>query len=397
MEGSKKKNIKIVRVISRLNVGGPAIHTVLLSQALNNDGYVDLLICGKISDSEGDMGYFAREKGVGCIVIPELKRDISIKDDAKAFIKLLAIIRRERPDIVHTHAAKAGALGRLAAIISGVPVRIHTFHGHIFDGYFSPFKAKVFLLIERIMALFTSTIVTVSGAVRDEIVNKLRLTDGKRCVVIPLGLELDKFLRGDADGKPIRKELGADDGTVLVGIVGRLVPIKNHDMFLDSAKSFLKKNPGADIKFAVVGDGEMRDYLERRVAELGIGGYVIFAGWRKDLAAVYAGLDIVALTSLNEGTPVSIIEAMASGRPVVATEVGGVGDLITHGHDGFLVKSNDVEGFSDRLSELISSKEMRSEFGRSGRERVRYKYSKERLVKDMEALYEECIDKARSK
>lgn len=386
-----KKTVTIVRIISRLNVGGPAIHTVLLSDALNRDGYKDILVCGRVSESEGDMGYFANGKGVKLTIVPELKRDISPKDDIVAFFKLCGIMRRERPDIVHTHAAKAGTLGRLAAAVSGVPVKIHTFHGHIFDGYFSPFKAKLFLVIEQLLAFFTDRVIAVSDAVRDEITHKLKVTSDKKCVVVPLGLELGPFLACEKRSGILRKEFGIGGDTVLVGIVGRLVPIKNHKMFLDAAKMVIDTQPAKDIKFLIIGDGEMRSWLEDYAKKLGIERSVVFTGWRKDLAPVYADLDIVALTSLNEGTPVSLIEAMASARPVVSTMVGGVKDMVIDGENGFLTPSGDAGTFSQKLSELIEDEGKRRALGGRGRSLAREKYSKERLVRDIERLYEECL------
>lgn len=382
---------KIVRIISRLNVGGPAMHTVLLSEALNRDGYSDMLVCGRVSESEGDMGYFARDRNVSPIVIAELKRDISLFDDVRAFCKLYSIIKRERPDIVHTHAAKAGTLGRLAAISCGVPVKIHTFHGHIFDGYFNPLKAKIFLLIERFLALFTDRVIAVSDTVKREITDKLKVTNAKKCVVVPLGLELNKFFDCEKACGKFKQELGFTDNVVLVGIVGRLVPIKNHNMFLDVAKKVVDMKPGIDIRFVVVGDGELRGHLENYAVKLGINDHVIFTGWRKELAHVYAGLDIVTLTSLNEGTPVSLIEAMAAGRPVISTMVGGVQDLITEGLNGYLVPSQDTDLFVRKLTILMMDGEKRRLFGLHGRESVKDKFSKERLVKDIESLYDECL------
>jgi glycosyltransferase involved in cell wall biosynthesis len=388
---SEKKMIKIVRVISRLNVGGPAIHTVLLSEALNKGGYKDILVCGRVSEAEGDMSNLAASRNVKPVIVKELKRDITFKGDLKAFLELYRIMRRERPDIVHTHAAKAGTLGRMAAILSGVPVRIHTFHGHIFDGYFNPVKAKIFLLIERFLALFTDKVVTVSDVVRDEISNKLKVTNSGKCVVVQLGLELDKFLVCEANKGIFRKDLGLDGDTILVGIIGRLVPIKNHKMFLDAAKIVLEKCGGRKIKFIVIGDGELRMSLEKHAKDIGIKDHVIFTGWRKRLSSVYADLDIVALTSLNEGTPVSIIEAMASGKAVVATAVGGVGDLVRDGINGALAGSDDAHDFAGKLLDLVKDKDKRSSYGLEGRDTVRERYSKDRLVKDIKRLYDECL------
>lgn len=390
MTGGKK----IVRVIARLNIGGPAIHTVLLSGELNKRGWKDILVCGRVGGSEGDMTYLAGEMGVAPIVIPELSREIAPLSDLKAFMELFRIMRREKPDIVHTHTAKAGTLGRLAALCAGVPIRIHTFHGHIFDGYFSPAKERAFLLAERFLARFTDRIITVSELVRDEIVNKLKVVKAAKCVAIPLGFELKRFLACESLSGAFRKELGVGADTLLVGIVGRLVPIKNHAMFLDVAGKVLARGRGLKVKFVIVGDGECGDSLKAQAKLMGLDGHTVFTGWRRDLAAVYADLDIVALTSLNEGTPVSVIEAMASGRSVVATDVGGVADLITDGENGYLAKSNDPEGFSNIVIGLLADRDMRIRLGARGRERVRVKYSKERLLNDMESLYNDCLKTA---
>lgn len=382
---------KVVRIIARLNIGGPAIHTVMLTSELNKRGLRDVLVCGKVSDSEGDMMYFAKENNVTPIVIPELGREVSLLKDLKSLAEIFSIIKREKPDIVHTHTAKAGTLGRIAAIFAGVPVKIHTFHGHVFDGYFSPVKARIFIFIEKILALFTDRVVTVSALVKDEMVNKLKVIKADKCVIVPLGFDLNKFTACESYGGVFRKELNVGRNVFLVGIIGRLVPIKNHNMFLRAAKNIVNINKDVEIKFVIIGDGECAGQLKEEVKRLGLEDDVIFTGWKKNLASVYADLDIVALTSLNEGTPVSIIEAMACAKPVVATDVGGVRDLVVHGENGFLVKSGDVKDFSDRLSELLADKDKRLQFGLRGRDAVRVKYSKERLVNDIESLYEECL------
>lgn len=387
----QKKKVKIVRIITRLNIGGPAIHTILLSSALNAGGYEDVLVCGKTAGSEGDMLHLAKDNNVEPVLIPELGRDISFRNDVTSFLKLYSLIKKERPDIVHTHTAKAGTLGRLAAIFNGVPVRIHTFHGHVFDGYFSPFKAKLFAIIERALACFTDKIVVVSESVKDDIVSKLKIVKGYKCAVIRLGLDLGKFLESSKAAWSFRRELGIGDDVIVVGIVGRLVPIKNHKMFLDAVHKMKSIAPSAKVKFLIIGDGELKDDLKSYAAKLNLGDSVIFTGWIKDLPRVYSSLDIVALTSLNEGTPVSIIEAMASGKPVVATDVGGVRDLIEDGGNGFLVKSNDVEDFSYKLTGLFDDKEKRERMGTSGMEFVRHIYSKERMVRDIDNLYTECL------
>ncbi|MFC1577296.1 glycosyltransferase family 4 protein [Candidatus Omnitrophota bacterium] len=389
--------IKVLRIITRLNIGGPAIHTILLSSSLNKNDYKDVLICGKVSGSEGDMAYLAKDKKVEPIVIPQMGRDISPLKDIRSLLDLYSIIKREKPDIIHTHTAKAGTLGRLAAILAGVPIRVHTFHGHIFDGYFSPVKARVFLWIERILALFTSRIITVSDKVEYEIVDMLKVTDRKKSTVVPLGLELGNFLKCEHAAGAFRKTLGLGDDVFLVGIVGRLVPIKNHKMFIDASRMVLDRHPDRKIKFLIIGDGELKEPLKRYAAEKGIEDSCIFTGWVQDLAAVYADLDVVALCSLNEGTPVSLIEALAAARAVVATDVGGVRDLVADGDNGFLVRSGDTEAFSEKLSRLLEDGDIRSRFGKSGRVSVKERYSKERLVGDIEDLYRECLKKAQDR
>jgi glycosyltransferase involved in cell wall biosynthesis len=381
------ETVKVLRIITRLNIGGPAIHAILLSSELNKRGYRDMLVCGKASESEGDMGYIARGKEVDPIVIPELGRDISPLKDFKAFLKLLSLMRRERPDIVHTHMAKAGALGRLAALFAGVPIRVHTFHGHVFDGYFSPLKARVFLAIERMLSRFTDMVITVSGRVNDEIIDKLKVAKRTKSVIVPLGLEIDRFLRCEERRGELRKKIGVSDDTLLIGIVGRLVPIKNHKMFLDVARLVKNAALGVKVKFAIIGDGELRSHLETTVREMGLNDVVIFTGWMADLPMVYADLDIVCLTSLNEGTPVSIIEAMAAGKAVIATDVGGVRDLFDNGANGILVRDDDSREFFSALVSIIRDGEKKKAFGRNGREFVSKRYTKERLVKDIASLY----------
>jgi len=381
---------KTIRIIARLNIGGPAIHAILLNSGLNKDGYKDILISGSVSESEGDMLYLAREHGVEPVIISELEREISFWKDFKAFLKLFGIMRRERPDIVHTHTAKAGALGRLAAMMAGVPIVVHTFHGHAFDGYFSPVKARIFLWIERLLGNFTHKVIAVSESVRDEISGKLKIVDRTKCVVIPLGLELDKFLDNAGLNGRFRARLGLPADMLLVGIVGRLVPIKNHSFFLKIARRARELAPDLNMKFLIIGDGELKGELMAASREMGLVD-VIFTGWIRDLPEVYAGLDVVALTSLNEGTPVSLIEAMASGRAVISTEAGGVKDMIRDGENGVLVKHRDLEGFSAALVELLKNGKKRESIGVRGREFARERYCKERLLRDIERLYEECL------
>ncbi len=384
--------MKIVRIIARLNVGGPAIHTILLTQALNNERFESVLITGQVDKAEKDMIYLAREKKIGPLVIPELGRQIRPLKDLIAFWKIYTVMRRFKPDIVHTHTAKAGALGRTAAVLAGVPVRIHTFHGHIFENYFNRFYISIFLSIERTLAHLSRYIIVVSEAQKKEIGEHYKIAGPDKIRVIPLGLELGKLLSVRSRRGNLRKTLNIDDDTVVVGIIGRLVPVKNHRMFLEAAKRLSSiLTPGFKIKHLIIGDGEERMALEAYAKELDISRSVLFCGWYEDMADIYSDLDIVVLTSLNEGTPVALIEALAAGRPVVATEVGGVRDVVEDGVSGYCVASGDINAFARRIADLIADPGKRVEFGAKGREAVRVKFSKERLIEDMAKLYEEAV------
>lgn len=399
------EKIKILRIIARLNIGGPAIHTILLNSNLNPAFYDSVLVAGEVGKDEGNMDYYALEKGVHVDYIPELKRNLSIFCDLTALIKIFGFICRIRPDIVHTHTAKAGALGRLAAIAFNTihfkkrkRIKIvHTFHGHIFEGYFNPLKTSLFVGIERFLAIFTDQIITVSQAVKQELL-ALGIANGKKIVVIPLGFELDDFLT-------ITPKHNTDD--FIIGIIGRLVAIKNHRLFLDAGTMIHKKHPELKLRLQIIGDGELRKELEEYSQNLSLSGCIEFKGWQREMAKVYSGLDVVTLTSLNEGTPVSLIEAMASAKIVVATNVGGVPDLLGDKVEiiqkgmtgnfeirerGIMVTLNDGNSFADALVYAIKNHRELEKTAKNSREFVRHNFSKQRLIRDIEQLYLKLLD-----
>ena len=388
----RKCKIKILRVITRLNVGGPAIHVSLLTGAMSEGAFETKLVAGNVSGHEGDMEYLARAYGVSPVYVKEMTREISPLKDLAALFKIFKIIRGYRPDIVHTHTAKAGALGRVAAIVAGVPVIVHTFHGNVFDGYFSGIKARVFIWVERALALFTKAVVVVSENQRKDIVEKYGITSYAKCRPIKLGFDLKAFLESGPNAD-MRAMFGLSPDDVLVGIAGRLTAIKNHRMFIDAACRVIEQCPAeysGRVKFIIIGDGELRSEIsEYAASKKSIAGSVFFTGWQKDMSRVYGSLDIVALTSINEGTPVSIIEAMASGRPVVSTDVGGIRDIPGLRELDCLVAPGDVEGMAGRIMKLATSRAVREETGARGRALVRGVYSGERLVADITALYGE--------
>ena len=395
------KKIKVVRIITRMNTGGPAIHVSLLSGGLDKNVFSSTLITGRVSKGERDMTYLAKEFGVEPLIIPELHRELDIINDIISFFKLYKFIKKEKPDIVHTHSSKVGVIGRIAARLLGVPVVIHTIHGHVFHSYFSKPKTKIVVLIESLLAKITDRIVAISETLKKELKEYLGLKDDSKLALIPLGFNLEEFLKNDKDdkGDELRRELGIDKEAVIVGAVGRLAAIKNRKMFLYAAKEIKKRNPGKDIKFLIVGDGELKKELMDLRDRLGIREDVIFAGWKKykNMDLVYKAMDIVTLTSLNEGTTVSAIEALAGTRPVVTTDAGGLKDVVEDNKSGFVVPLNDVEAFSKAVSILINDKAKRDEFGLYGRDFVKERYCKERLIKDIENLYSRELRKKQLK
>ncbi|MEK6715235.1 MAG: glycosyltransferase [Candidatus Omnitrophota bacterium] len=388
------KKIKIMRIIGRLNIGGPAINAVFLTEGFNNNSFESLLVAGQVGEAEGDMSYLAQDKNIAPVIIPEIRREINFLNDIGAFFKLYRLIVKFQPDIIHTHTAKAGTIGRLAAILFNMLHKrkiaiVHTFHGHVLSGYFNKISTYFFIFVERAIANFTDIIIAVSETVRKDILS-LGIGREEKIKVVHLGFELDKFL---AVGPRQMSQV------VNIGIVGRLVPIKNHKMFLDAAKLLLTepRTPNPEPRFFIIGDGESRKDLEGYVQELGIAGKVKFLGWQTDLVKVYEDLDIVALTSLNEGTPVSLIEALASSRAVIATDVGGVRDIVGArvypeiAERGILVKSGDIDSFVSGLKLLARDSDLRKRIGVSGREFVRERFDRKRLIKDMEMLYNNLL------
>ena len=384
--------IKIVRIIARLNIGGPSINTVLLSEGLNEKGFLTCLVAGIVSKGEGDMVYYAYEHGVNPIIVHELSRSINPLKDLKALWVIYGIIKREKPDIVHTHTAKAGFLGRLAAILAGVPVRVHTFHGHVFDGYFNKITAKVFIAIERFLARFTTKVIAVSNSVANDISMKYNIMPKDKIAIIPLGFDLEKFFAADRHKGQLKKELGLADDILLIGIIGRLVPIKNHKMFLDAAKIILATSRySLATKFIIVGDGELRQELENYTVQLGIKENVIFLGWRKDLENIYADLDIVCLTSLNEGTPVSLTDVRGAAHRIGANHGGGLSDKANDGINGLLVPSGDVNSFKTAIMNLLEDSARRIRIGSNGREFVKIDFNKNKLIENTRYLYENLL------
>ncbi len=381
--------IRILRLFSRLNVGGPSLHVIFLTAGLRERGYTTRLVIGEESAREGNMLPLAHARGVVCTQIAGLGREIRLVSDFRALRVLYRMMRDWKPAIVHTHTAKAGMLGRVAAAFARVPIVVHTYHGHVLRGYFSPLKTSVFRGLETLLARGTSALVAVSEAVKQDLVS-LGVAPPAQVRVIPLGLELAP-LAGTLPRGGLRTPAGVGPHAPLVGIVGRLVPIKDIPTFLRAAVEVRERVPEAC--FAIVGDGEERELLQEQAARLGMSDQVFFHGWRRDMDAVYGDLDVVVNSSLNEGTPVALIEALAAARPVVATRVGGTADLLAGGAYGTLVPPSDPAALGAAIVDALTAPAAR-ERARAGQAHVLAHHGVSRLVDDIDRLYRELLGAA---
>jgi glycosyltransferase involved in cell wall biosynthesis len=380
--------VRIARVIARLNVGGPAQHAILLTAGLDRTRFVTTLITGAVGRDEGDLSSAARARGVEPVVIPQLGRTIHPMRDLITVIRLVRMFRRYRPDLVHTHTAKAGTLGRVAARFAGVPASVHTFHGHVLEGYFSRPVTRLFLRIERVLARHTDRIIALSPRLRQAIL-AMGIGRPEQVVVIPLGLELERFLCRPQPSPGLHTALQIPPGAPLLGIVGRLVPIKDHPS-LFRALTLLEAGRQAP-HLVVVGDGEQREELRRLVRDLGLDSRIHFLGWRNDLQAILAEVDVVICCSRNEGTPVALIEAMAAGVPVVSTNVGGVGDLVVHDESGWLVPPGDPPALARAIEVLLADPALRARLAAAARPAALSRHDIRGLIHRTEALYESLL------
>ncbi len=391
---NKKRRIKVMRIITRLSVGGSSIHTILLTAHLDKQIFNSLLIKGSEGKDEGDLRDLLQRKKIDPLLIPELRRELSFKDDLITFWKLYRLMRSEKPEIVHTHSAKAGTLGRLVAKLVGVPVIVHTFHGHLFRGYFGPKKSRLVVFIERLLALVSTKIVAVTQSQIDELL-RYKIAPSQKIVSIPLGLELDLLQNLQLERGAFRSELGLDKDDILIGSIARLVPVKGHVFLFRAARKVIDNFPR--VKILVIGDGELRNELENLASGLGIGKNVVFCGFRRDLPQIYADLDIVALTSLNEGLPVAVIEAMASQTAVVAYDVGGVKDLIEPNVTGISVPFGEIDRLAESIVFLLKNPQERERLGRNARRKVYPRLHYQRLIRDFEKFYLELTENQHSK
>ena len=396
---------RVLRIHNRLIIGGPAINVTYLSKYMEPE-FETMLVIGGRDDHEQGADHLVRDLALHPMIVEEMKRKIYPLQDGIAYRKIKEIIEEYKPDIVHTHAAKSGIIGRLAADACKVPVVVHTFHGHVFHSYFNKFTTKTFIHIERYLAKKSTGIVAISESQKRELADVYKICPADKIEIVPLGLDLDKFaLKQEVKREDFRKRYGIEDDEIAIGIIGRIVPVKNHELFVAAAKKLLQQTD-KKIRFIVIGDGDMRESMETQFAAAGID-YTFYpennkratafcTSWLTEIDKTLAGLDIVALTSHNEGTPVSLIEAQAATRPIVSTNVGGVADIMIDGKCGYITEPNNAGQFASALLKLVESEGLRNEFGKFGKDYVQQKFSYQRLVKDMSAFYHKLLEKKKN-
>jgi glycosyltransferase involved in cell wall biosynthesis len=402
---------RIARVITRMNVGGPARLIVSLTEASSSGGFETTLICGTVAPGEADMSEIARAHGIEPVIFPEMSREITPRD-VITFWKLYRLFRRFRPALVETHTAKAGAVGRAAAFLyrwltpgsmigRPRPCRVvHFYHGHVLHSYYGKLKSGIFVAIEKLLAHATDLIIVPSEQQLEELRGRFGIGKRERYRIVPYGLELEEFVGTPQHRRDLRSRLGIADDEMVIGIVGRLTAIKNHDMFLRVARRM--QALGVRVRFVIFGIGGDRALLEERARAMNLDG-VLFAGFVDDAREIYAALDVMALTSKNEGMPLTLIEAMANGKPVVSTAVGGVVDLLglverREGdassryevrERGLTVLSDDDAAFTAALLRLLNDSELHHLLEARGRAHVLREHGHERFTDTVFRLYRE--------
>ena len=387
---SQNSKIKILIIQSRICIGGPAVITSTLMRHLDRNRFEPILIGGALEKDEYSRIEELQREGFNVHVIEEMGREIALWQDLKAVIKLYRLMQQERPLIVDTHTAKAGAVGRIAAYFARVPIRIHTFHGHVFHSYFGKLKTSFFIILERILSRLSTNIIVISPSQRVDIVKKYKIAPSEKVNMIRLGFDLERFLYLEKNYQ-IKKELGLTQNDILIGFIGRLVPIKNPEMMLAVMVELLKHNQ--KIHLCIAGNGELRSALLHSIKANGIEKHVHFLDWRQDIETIYAGIDLLALTSLNEGSPLTIIEAMASQVPVVATCVGGVPDLIKNRETGLLCQLNNVEEMTLQITELLTDTALKEKVIKNAYQYVKHTYHYSRFIRDIESLYTTLLNR----
>lgn len=392
---------KVLRILNRFNVGGPTYNAAYLTKYLSKE-YETKLIGGIKEDAEASSEYILKNLDIQYEIIPEIRRGINLINDYKAFRKVVKIIRAEKPQIVHTHASKAGMIGRTAAFYCGVPYVYHTFHGHVFHSYFGKCKTRFFITIEQFLAKKTTKIIAISEKQKYELGTVYKICNPDKIEVVPLGFDLNKYSENTEEKRAaFRSQYSIANDEIAIGIVGRLAPIKNHTLFIDAIDFCIKQLPNKKIRAFIIGDGELNEQLQNycisknisisTLSNQTVNASVTFTSWIQDVDVAYAGLDVVALTSLNEGTPVSIIEAQAAGKPIVATNVGGIDDIVSEGITA-LLSDLSFDDFSQKLKKLIDDDTLRNTMSENSKKLGTERFSYQRLCRDIERIYGNCTN-----
>ncbi len=384
---------KVLRIINRFNLGGITYNVAYLTKYLSSD-FETLLIGGSEEEGEESSLHITENLGLQPVIVEELQRSIGFKSDYAAYKRIKQIIKEFKPDIVHTHASKAGAVGRLAAIHCKVPIIVHTFHGHVFHSYFGKIKTAFFKNIERFLAKRTNAIIAISDIQKKELTETFKICKPEQTHVINLGFDLERFTQNiEQKRKEFRTKYHLKDDELAIGIIGRLAPVKNHELFIDAIEN-AANHSGKKIRAFIIGDGETRSPLENYLIakklpftnDPAVTKLFCFTSWIKNVDWALAGLDLVALSSRNEGTPVSLIEAQAAGKFIVTTNVGGTADIL-HKDCGFLCDKDQPGEFISQILNAVINFETLSAKAKNGQQQVLKQFSYKRLVNDVENLY----------
>lgn len=380
--------IKVLHIITRLDKGGSAENTFLTVKGLDKERYDVTLMSGPVQNPIQERRTQVEECGIPTIHIPVLVRNINVVYDSIALFKIWRLLAKEKFDVVHTHTSKAGLLGRFAARLAGVPLIVHTPHGHVFFGYFGPLKTKIFILLEKLASRMSDRIVALTHREKADYIS-YKICPEEKIVVIHSGIELDKFQEYNlAEKTKLKKETGIPEDSFVVGTAGRLVPVKGPEFLIKASQTILSEHP--DTYFVFAGDGPLKEDLEKKATEAGVEKNIVFLGWRDDIARILAAFDVFCLPSLNEGMGRVLVEAMAHGIPIVASDAGGIPDLVTHGRNGFLVPPKNPEELARHIQILIQNEDERRKMGEAGK-KMAQRFSHDTMVKNIAELYEELL------
>ncbi len=378
--------MRVLHIITRLDKGGSADVFLDLAAGLKGIGHNVFMAVGPTLEPQTDINAFSEKTGIPHYDVPSLRRSCLPFTDCLALFEILKIIRKIKPDVLHTHSSKAGFIGRIAGRIAGVKVTVHMPHGHVFYGYFSSVTARVFVFLEKIAALFTDKILTLTEIEKKDYIRE-KISDDSRIVTIPCGIDIERYA---SSSRTVRDEFGISPDQPVIGWVGRIEPVKGCDYFLRACHLIKKKMPSA--RFLLVGEGSSKEEMEELAHYLSISGEVIFADYRTDMPEIMNSIDLLLHTPLNEGLGRVLLEAMTCGKPIVATDVGGIPEIIEHGVQGFLVPAEDYESMAKESLKILMDPELAKRLGNAGSKKA-MNFSTGQMVQKVHNLYNESYEK----